>query len=529
MKDTITSTPRSLPCWSRWSSAPPVAAQVKDPARTSSTRSCRRSRSPQADRVRAEERHDRISRPEDRSCRSSTSPRGSGRRSNWEPADKIGLASVFRPGCNALEGRCPRSTATAMDDFLAKRAATISKPASATTRDSRPHELPDSGFFDDVFISVRRRAPRSRVPRRTRSTWPKSRSAPTSPAATTTSTAWRAARSASSPTGPTRRCARTAEYATVTAIPAGTTCWRGTRSSTIRTISILGALAGDFDAAAMRKKIAVGARRLATGIRVRGGSRGVPSRSPGPGIWFIENHRTSPRRPSGWLTSGIETKNPDYFAARGDERNPRWRVLRANVQQHPLQEGPRLQRRRRARLSGYTSPGLFNAHHADEVGKRLRQRSPRCGRRFAVIIDNSPPARRPRAGAREGVDSELFRLQLRFEGEDPRPADDVRVLRLAGQLPRHLSYEHREGHEGRRPTRVARKYVFSHPMRCRSSSPARRPISANPLRRPRVGDEARRHDSAVSGADEPGQRTTETSQRTFGLNDRGAERPPHPR
>lgn len=226
--------------------------------------------------------------------------------SNWEPADKVGLASVF--GQVQRSGGTASMPGDAMDEYLAMRAATIETSVGGDAGYASMNCLTQD--FDDVFkvfvdvlrhpafpqdkIDVAKVQERTGIARRNDDI---------------NGMANRELRKlvygADSP------LARTSEYATIAAITReNLVAWH---EKYYHPNDVYLGLVGDFDAKAMRKKI-----EAALGAWPKGPAFADPPaafrREPNPGLWFIEKPDVT-QATVGMAHLGIEMKNPDYFAA----------------------------------------------------------------------------------------------------------------------------------------------------------------------------------------------------------------------
>ena len=225
--------------------------------------------------------------------------------SNYEPADKVGLASLM--GAVQRTGGTARMTGDQIDDFLAARAASIETgighDAGFATMDCLRPDFDDVfRVFNDVLRSPVFAQGKLDIAKVTENTMIARRNDDIGEI-----TSREIKRLVYGPESP---LARNPEYATIRAVTRDDLlAWH---QQYYQPNNVLLGVVGDFDSAEMKKKIEAafadwpkGAEFVAPPVPYR--------RDPAPGYYFIEKSDVNQVNLAfGHL--GIETRNPDYFA-----------------------------------------------------------------------------------------------------------------------------------------------------------------------------------------------------------------------
>jgi len=226
--------------------------------------------------------------------------------SNFEPADKVGLAGLM--GTVQRTGGTSRQTGDEIDDFLAARAASIETGISGDSGSASMDCLKQD--FDDVFKVFNEIL---RTPAFAQEKLDLAKvSANTGIARRNDNVGGIASREiARLVYGADSPLARMTEYATIKAITReDLVAWHKTYYQPNR---VLLGVVGDFSAAEMRKKIEAMFGNWPKGPEVEKAT--VPYRKdPAPGYYFVEKSDINQANIV-MAHLGIETRNPDYFAA----------------------------------------------------------------------------------------------------------------------------------------------------------------------------------------------------------------------
>lgn len=226
--------------------------------------------------------------------------------SAWEPADKVGLASIM--GSVQRTGGAGSMTGDQIDDFLAMRAASVETSVGTESGSASMNCLKQD--FDDVFkvfidvlrnpafaqdkLDLAKVQARSGIARRNDNL-----------GGVAGRELGKLVYGADSP------YARTTEYATIDAITRDDLV--AFHGKTYHPNNVLLGVSGDFDAKEMRKKLEgalgswpKGPASATTGVAYR--------KEPNPGVFFIEKSDVAQANIS-MAHLGIDYKNPDFFAA----------------------------------------------------------------------------------------------------------------------------------------------------------------------------------------------------------------------
>lgn len=357
----------------------------------------------------------------------------------YEPADKAGLARLM--GVVQRTGGTARLSGDAIDDFLALRAATIETSVGADSGFASMNCLKGDvadvlAVFADILrtpafaedkLQVAKVQARTAIARRNDNV-----------NLITMRELQRLVYGEDSP------LARNEEYATIAAITRDDLVAFHARFYHPNNVYL--GVVGDFEPKAMLRLLEQrfgdwprGPKFIAPPVAYR--------KNPRPGVFFIEKKDVNQANIAmGHL--GIEMGNPDYFAVEvlnevlgGSFASRMFSNIRSKKGlAYSVYGGVG---------AGFIVPGVMRAGMQTKLEK-MGEAVEALREELAGIITTPPHHRGVDPG--QGVDPQLLRVQLRLLGQDLAPANALRLLRVARQLPGDVSGQHRKGHRrGHRP------------------------------------------------------------------------------
>ncbi|HLJ90848.1 MAG TPA: pitrilysin family protein [Candidatus Angelobacter sp.] len=221
-----------------------------------------------------------------------------------EPAGKTGLTTIYAESWRT--GGTQSKTGDDLDDFLETRAALVEPSASNDYTSLSWSSL--KGDFDSVFAMVLDLLEHPEF-RQNKIDLAKEQMASVISRRNDDVNSIAQRESTKLGYGPDNPYARTSEYHTVAAVTREDLLnWH---KRTVLPNNMMLGMAGDFDSAAMERKLREAFGSLAKGAPVP--KQAIPFKKPTPGIYFIEKEDVNQSEIT-MVDLGIERRNPDYYA-----------------------------------------------------------------------------------------------------------------------------------------------------------------------------------------------------------------------